>query len=1336
MSVPSMRILLSLPTLLCLSILLLPPLAKGADLPTSSKPALNQFRVTRYQWVEKDGLPDWNITCFMQDSRGLIWMVSRVGLSTFDGHSFRLLHSVNAIKKTAKILRMAEDRHGHIWLIRMQNNVVTVDILDPVTEKVRPLHEYLSQKKPIRIPVDDGVLLVYNVGGRIWIGSRHTGFLYDGAWKKVPIQGPPSTKRWYPAEDGQLWFQKGNDLYLGKGQPTQYRCFTNDGFALRWVWLDSTLTLWAAYSKPGQTPIDHYYKLTPHGSAIRTLYFRATPKTGWINAQNIFEQRLKAINQQLLLTETPDGLFMGRPDSPWMIQLSRQYSYIGDMLHLYFDRSGGLWSCNTNGLTRMVLSHPPFFETYLTDSKPTHSLRGIAQNNNLLYVLSYGGARQMDLSNKKIAVWAYPNNRQGLAMLSYKGILWVGLHANLMLAIRPNGALERYPMKGIEVFVQYASPSLGLFVGTNKGVYRLNTNTKTFEPVALNGCEVFTFHENQQGLWAGTNQGLYLLDQHLRVQRKWLPPSKELPYERMEHLHRDRDGLFWIATKGAGLIRWNPNTGAARKYIEKDGLSNRNLHAVYEDTQGFLWLPSDFGLMRFHKASGQVQAFFKGDGIADNEFNAMSHYRDTSGRLYFGGINGLTAFHPDDFGPILKSEHEPVLIEAKAFNLKRGTYARQLVNASRMEKLTLSPSYAYLDLHFSPLLYRDSRYFLYSWKIKGLQRNWIKQRSPVIRLSNLPYGKNTLQVRFSPGGSSWSSKILEIPIQVLRPFYLRWPFFTFLSLLVIGFALSFSYFYNGQLLRANLRLEQAVRQRTQQVEADKQTIGQQAERLKAINETKSRFFANVTHELRTPLTLVLSPAEHLIKNSYSHPSSRVYLNTIYQNSKKLLDLVDQLLNVLAIESNELMLEEKPANIYSLISRLFANFTPHAEYRKISLNLHFECAYGLVLLLDSQKFEQIISNLLNNALKFSKNGGNVTLLVQIKADSLLIQVSDNGRGIHPEDLPFIFDRYFQSKLSEANALGGIGIGLSLCREYTHLMGGTLNVQSEWGQGSVFTLILPSKYPRNPTLANHTEADYNTVAQLQKPIHLPERNTVLIVEDDLNMACYTQSLLENRYNVLIADNGKTALQQINQYPIDLILSDIRMPEMDGFQLLETVRMKNLDIPFVFLSALMGIPNRIRAFRLGVDDYLTKPFLEDELYAILQNLLQRLKARRDLAALQANNDNEGSPLSVSYDQKWLLELETMVLESISDPDFSIAQLAAKMHLSIRALQYKIKYYTGLTAVNYLSEVRLVTARTLLESHRYETISEVCHAVGFKTKHYFARRIKERFGKLPSEF
>ncbi|MFM8450531.1 MAG: ATP-binding protein [Haliscomenobacter sp.] len=1311
------------------------------------------LELIRHQWTSRDGLPDWNITCFMQDSKGLMWMVSNSGLFTFDGQSFHPISSVNKRKNPWLITKLAEDVHGNIWLIGIFNNSLRIDVLHPESERIQHIEDYLHLPAPFEPALTKGTILVYNINQKIWIGTLQEAYHYDGRWGKVFSRTTLSDGIWLPGPENTFWLRNEQHLFLSDERGNRLDSFSHPGNILRWVWLDTNRTLWTAFSPPGQHTIGHYYQLIPNRQRITSLLTQSPPQSQWINEQALDGQGKQFIAHGLLLSQLPGGLFLGKGQHATLFNLSQKYPDAETMLAFYFDREEGIWSCSTEGLTRFVLRKKAPFRTWLDNWSPPQSMRGLSRSGGTLYALGYGGAKKIDLPSNQITPLAFKANNLGYAMYQKGDTVWIGTDQQHIHAILPNGKLRTFQMQdaGIQTFSFIQSTSLGFLAGTNQGIYRLNQRNGRFERTEAHNFEVYSMYENRTGLWACTSNGVLLLDSALNIRRRGLLPGSKSNYQRPQHLCEDGENQFWVATRGGGLLHWNYQTGAVRQFNTDHGLSSNNVHAVYADNNGFLWLPSDHGLMRFRTRDHLVQTFLKTNGIADDEFNFLSHFQDSDGTLYFGGINGITSFHPHDL-PLSAEFNRPlVLIEAKSFQLKQGIFLPQTQHAQPIQTIHFHPSDAFLDLNFSPLIYEDNSSLRFAWKIGGFQEKWVQQSEPLIRISHLPYGKQILQVRFSRLDNQWS-KIYTFPIQVIRPFYLTWPFFILILGTLAGLIYGFARWRNRRLQQANLQLEQEVRRRTAEInqhmeiiERDKETILQQSRELRTLDEMKSRFFTNITHELRSPLTLILGPLERLIQHRERPESTPAALDTIRRHALKLLNLVEELLDLSKMEANKLELDLKPLPLLTFCQRLVGQFVPFATQRHIDLQQTISVPDHLTILTDARKLEKIVTNLIHNALKFTPSGGHILVHHQYAHGQLMVQVSDTGPGIPEADLPHIFDRYFQSKSVHSSLQGGAGIGLALAREYTRLLGGTLDVRSAPDQGSTFTLHVPcTQTPTHTTL--HTQP-LPTPPIIPAPIPglpllQPSTPTILLVEDDPEMADYIQSVLKNDYQVRIAYNGQSALNLLESETADLIVSDIMMPEMDGFQFLAEVKKIKFDLPFIFLTARIESPDRLHALRLGVDDYLTKPFLEEELLVRLRNLIQRYHIRRALRLeisespkISAHQEST-PPETETYDEKWLRKLEQLVEQNLRHPDFSVRRIADALHITERTLQYKTKMHTGLTPNQYLVEARLQKARQLLESRQYSTVSEVCFAVGFKTTQYFARLMKERFGKTPSEW
>lgn len=546
--------------------------------------------------------------------------------------------------------------------------------------------------------------------------------------------------------------------------------------------------------------------------------------------------------------------------------------------------------------------------------------------------------------------------------------------------------------------------------------------------------------------------------------------------------------------------------------------------------------------------------------------------------------------------------------------------------------------------------------------------------------------------------------------------------------------------------------------------SEKEKIKAEAERLlgniklaelQKLDNLKSNFFANVSHELRTPLTLILGPIQTVLKNENLGNRDYTLLRRAQQSGKDLLKLVGAILDLSKLESTKIELVEQPVSFFNLIRRVTANFESHAHQKELQFTLTYQAERNLVVSLDTEKVVIILNNLLSNALKFTPQKGSVSVKVIDEGNRLIIFVSDTGSGVHPDDLPYIFNRFYQSNQPNAESSGGTGIGLALSKEYAILMGGDIVVDSQLGEGTTFKFTLPRKEVFGSTVEIEPAANFinpkplaktNAENVVQAPLARTVQPSLLVVEDNSSLRAYLTTILSPYYQIIEAENGvvaldflsneKTTNQQISVTP-NLIISDIMMPEMDGYQLLETVKNDSAfkQIPFIMLTAKAGLDSKLKALRIGVDDYLLKPFEEEELLARIENLLANSEERANIA--QALSEELVETPSISKESAlWLEQLYDLINTQIDQPSFSIPEMARLLNMSERSLQRQLKSLTGLSPKQYLQEIRLTKARQYLEEKTYDTVAKVAYAVGFADAKNFSRRYKQRFGKLPSSY
>ena len=529
-----------------------------------------------------------------------------------------------------------------------------------------------------------------------------------------------------------------------------------------------------------------------------------------------------------------------------------------------------------------------------------------------------------------------------------------------------------------------------------------------------------------------------------------------------------------------------------------------------------------------------------------------------------------------------------------------------------------------------------------------------------------------------------------------------------------------------------------------------QQIRREAKHWQQLNQQKSRFLANIAHEFRTPLTLVSGPIDHFI-DTYAKPLPQNQISWLHkasQNSHRLNRMVKEIFDLSKLEDQKLETDLKPLNIRNAINQNVAFFDSAARLKSQQLSVSIGDELPEVVMMDREKLETILNNLISNALKFTPFQGSVTVTASWQNNMLSILVSDTGRGISADDLPHIFERYFQTNNTNMPLEGGAGIGLALSRELAQLMKGDLTAESTQPNGSVFSLTLPAiptkadpvQYPTPPT-----KADTSAITSQTSVNNLTTQTnaTILLVEDNLDMQAYIHELLQDQYAIFTATNGEHALhllEKMDQLP-DAIISDLMMPGMDGFTLLNHLKKDDRYawIPTVMLTARSDARDKLQALTIGVDDYITKPFSAHELRIRINNLITKRKEALKYNSSSANNpeqQNEQLKPPSARDLKWLQSAEQALLSAIDQPNFTNSDLAKELALSERQVARKIKQITGLSPKKYFREIRLQYAREMLEKGEVTTVYESANAVGYHASDHFSQLFTKRFGRKPSDF
>ena len=512
--------------------------------------------------------------------------------------------------------------------------------------------------------------------------------------------------------------------------------------------------------------------------------------------------------------------------------------------------------------------------------------------------------------------------------------------------------------------------------------------------------------------------------------------------------------------------------------------------------------------------------------------------------------------------------------------------------------------------------------------------------------------------------------------------------------------------------------------RQRELQLQKKWADQQLAQQEKQYRARTQFFMNISHELRTPLTLIQSPAKSLLQQAPT-PQQKELAHIILRNTQEMNYLIEQTLHLERIQDAQIPLSLSPVNLQRFLEETVRPFHQLAEEKSQGFTFSHQVDHDWVRI-DPVRTRHILRNLLSNAFKFTPSGKTISLATQCKKGQLAIIVQDDGPGIAPHDLPHIFERHYRGRQNTHATPSGSGIGLHLARELARQQQGELTVQSRPGQGSTFTCSLPWLPVDSPA---------KTVSPSPSRQASPSAPVVLLVEDNTEMRNYLFHILSPHYQLLQAGNGQEALSmlQSQESAIDLILSDVMMPELDGFGLVQAVKENDqlAGIPIILLTARSEPRDKLNALTAGVSDYINKPFLPEELKLRIEKLVE-YKTNRP--ANPVGEDSTDSPSIISQ-QQWLQEVESVMLERLDDPDFSIKRIAQALHISERQFFRRIKQITGLTPNHYWREVRLKEARRMLEEGACATVAEISFAVGFQTPEYFSKIFKERYGITPSE-
>lgn len=1288
----------------------------------------------------EDGLSSNSVRAIMQDKYGFMWLGTDDGLNRYDGTTIKV-YNLNP-QGSNDYISSLYDTTDNIWV----GTEGGVYIFDYETESFELFKVLTAQGDSIKSNVNhiaedrDGNLWFSTVGQGIFKYNISKHYLEHYEFKDAnglmaSVLVDSENQIWAVTNWGSPTVSK-----LNKAEnkfepfPITYEAGQYDSNSL--VMLeDSEHALWLGTWECGLQKIDRYT-----GKAI--TYLHPSEGKGATHIHSLMEyaphQLLIGSDDGLLLFNTltcEHQLFTEDETTPY--SLSNRFVY-----PIVKDREGGIWVGTYYGGVNYLSPNTGQFECF-AHSRFYNSVNGTVigrfceDSSGYIWIASDdGGLSRFAPKDKQFTHYMPDEHRNSLSYHNVHALcmddddLWIGTYTG-----------------GVNV------------LNTKTGTFRVYT-TKGGDLTTLDGTSSYAiFRDREKRIWVTSMAGINLYnreeDNFIRV--------KDLESLTID-IDQDADGNIWFSTQGKGLFKYNPDKKTWKNYVYSntpgalvndqvncvliDGNGNmwvgtmnglckydagedrfeaipldipsRNICGIVED-QHVLWLTTTKGLVRY--APGEsCQVFTRSDGLQSEQFLPNAALKASDGKIYVGSVNGFNAFYPYQIK--MNKVLPPVVITGlEIFNKEIRIGDKKLPKALNwMAELDLSYKDHVFSLLYASLSYCTPEKNQYAYKLEGFDKDWNYVGSQnKATYTNLPAGTYVFKVKATNNDGIWSNQEASLKITIHPPFY--WSTASKI-LYFIWVCIALTFFIRFLLKRTEKKHTAEINQLNVSKE-------------KEVHEAKIKFFTMIAHEIRTPVSLIIGPLEKIMKSSIPMPAVlRDDLNIIDRNSQRLLFLVNQLLDFRKVEQEGITMRYASQNIRQLLQAVCERFKPFITQHGAHLEVEYPDA-DFTAMVDSEAITKMISNLLTNASKYTKDKVVLSCIVQPEQHTFVVKVTDNGIGISKEDRKRIFKPFFQAMDNKS----GTGIGLSIVKSIVESHNGCIEVESEINKGSSFIVTLPIEQVGaevqegeagvlNPVIPEDILSETLPVmSSKNKPL-------MLIVDDNEEMLNFLSSSFSAQYSILTAEDGMEALEKLKEHEVTLIVSDWMMPRMDGVEFCKALRADQSisHIPFILLTAKTDTNSKIEGMDCGADAYIEKPFSVQYLEACiknlldLRNLLRQKFSKMPLVPLNSIANN-------SMDNKFLTRINEIIEQNFSNSELSVDFLAEELCISRSGLFAKIKTLANVTPNELIQIVRLKKAAALLSENKYR-INEICYMVGFNNPSYFAKCFQKQFGIKPGEF
>jgi ligand-binding sensor domain-containing protein/DNA-binding response OmpR family regulator len=1312
---------------------------------------------------ENSGLSQNSVFSIFQDSQGFMWFGTKYGLNRFDGQRWRSYNTdskgdPDTILGNNYVHVIHEDREGILW-IGTDEGIYLFD------KSLDTFQRLPYKTKDGTVPTGIISTIAEDQAGNLWIGGNSRGlFRFDFESKELTLFAhDPAKPGSIPAGDvSSVKIDDNNVVWIS---------VVGDGVGR---FLEETATFTIYLDEEKRLPQDHIIGLQDWGDFIiigtkNSGVKKMEKSTGKVSdllitdekGAPLFVRELAKFSQNELGIGTESGLFIydfvtntyqhleENDNDPYSIANNAIYS-------LWKDTEGGIWVGSYFGGVDYLPNHPVKFEKYYPIAN-ANTISGkrvreiIGNGDGKIWI----GTEDASLNLFDPATGTFEQVPVGESdrTLSYRNIhglakqgdsVWVGTFTGGVNIINTktgkikniNSSTPDYGLPIDDIFSILIDRKHRVWLGTPGGLFRFEKEEQRFAKVdQFKNYFIYSLMEDFAGnIWAGTyNDGLARFNPDTGDFAQYRPDKTNaagIPHYTVLDIFEDSHHTIWVATTGGGFAKFNPKDETFKTFSLANGFPASTYYKILEDNSGMLWLTSNKGLIQFDPGTKTTRLYDDRSGLIPSPFNYRSGYKAEDGTLYFGSQGGLISFNPDKI-EVSSFQPELVFTGIQLFNQEipidpEGGVLRKSIIYT--DEISLDYEQNSLTFEVASLSFTNSNSRDISYRMVGLEEEWTSlPDSHTISYSYLPAGKYTLMVRAPKSQSTKSYDEARLDIVILPPFYqTSLAYACYVLLTILGLYWLISFYKRRVTTRHQIQLDLL-----------------ESEKEKELYEAKIEFFTNITHEIRTPLTLIKGPLEAILsKDRKCDPEVKDDLLIIEKNTNRLIDLSNQLLDFRKTEQRGFKLSFLKTEISGILDELYDRFKITA--RQSGLNFTLEKSTPVLFAdVDKEAVTKVLSNLLLNALKNAESMIHIHLNYDPGHPThLQIEISNDGFLIPDNLAKKIFEPFFQIGDTATSKNGqGTGLGLPLAKSLAEMHHGTLRVCTK-DKLNRFVLELPIKQQE----AIHLQDEPDTLSDVKVrgdqdnyPSNPRRKNSlpaILLVEDNRELLQFLGDKLKGSYVIHKAANGIAALELMNREPIDLVISDVVMPEMDGFKLCESIKsnLSTSHIPVVLLTAKNNINAKITGLEMGADVYLEKPFSLEFLHLQIKNLLQhRDQIKKAFASLPMVNSE-----TIAYtkaDEDFLNKINESILANIENEFFGVSDLAEHLNMSQSSLLRKIKGISELTPNGYIRLVRLKKSAELLREGVY-SIAEISEMVGFNSPSYFTKCFQKHFGELPKDF